>query len=165
MSVGDWVATYAAVVATAVMLWDVYKWRVERKVLLDGRATPGMVAAGSAINPITDGNRYVVVRVANQGSVPCVVTTLALMSYSSVFNYWRNRNNRAGVIVNPVSELTQCRLPYKLEPGSEFVGMILQDAELEDWTRKEVVYAAVYHSMSRLPYRMRVKPIESKTEE
>ena len=161
MSAGDWVAVYAAVVATAVMIWDIYKWRREKKIKLYGTATSGMSAYGSAITPVTQGKTYVTVRVANQGSLPCVITHLWLVSHSNVFNRWRGKNNRAAFIADPVSAVTQCRLPFRLELGNEFTGLIEQNAELEEWSRKEKLYAGVVHSMSKRPYLMRLQPIKN----
>jgi hypothetical protein len=158
----DLIAGYAAVVATAVMAWDIYKWRLEKKgVRIDGRAVSGMVAAGSAVTPVTAGKKYIAVRVANRGSLTCTVNILSLESYSSPLNRWRSKHNRAGFIADPIS----CRLPFKLVPGDEFMGMIEQTPEVEDWSRRETLYVAIHHSMSGKPYRMGITPIESKVGE
>jgi hypothetical protein len=162
MEVKDWIAVYAAVVSTAVMIWDVCKWRREKIVKLDGAATPGMEAFGSAVTPITKGRKYVAVRVANQGSLTCEVTHLVLLSHSNAFNRWRGKNNGAAFVADPVSSVTQCRLPFTLEPGKQFMGMIEQTAELEDWSRRENLYAGVIHSLNRRPYLMRIEPIQPK---
>jgi hypothetical protein len=58
-----------------------------------------------------------------------------------------------------MSELTGKKLPFRLDRGSQYVGMCAQTTDMEEWSRTKYLYAGVHHSMSSRPFRARVKPI------
>ena len=71
----DPVAIYAAIVATAILIWDVAKWlRSGPRIKL--RALPNMKMFNDP-DPRRKGKTYVIVNVTNSGSSPTTITQLA----------------------------------------------------------------------------------------
>jgi hypothetical protein len=109
-------------------------------------------------------NRFVVLCVANRGSVPCQVNTVWILSFPSLWAYWRRKHSESSIVMRPMSERFGCKVPFKLERSGEFRAICLQNERLEELSRKTWLYAAISHSMSEHAFRVRIKAIpERKT--
>src|SRR5438132_12326882 len=72
-SVTTLLAWWGAIIATTVLVWDVYKWRKTRQVQLSVRANGNLQDAHSQ-----DPRRYISITVTNNGDRP---TTLGLVTF------------------------------------------------------------------------------------
>jgi hypothetical protein len=153
----DPVAIYAAVVATIVLLWDIYKWWHSERLKLDGFVSPDMTTFGSATTPDTEGKTFSTIRVQNRGSVPCVIQLVMLVAYKNLFPQLRGKPSLKAVVDH--SSIFGPRLPCRLEKGQEFSSAVIQDEEFEKMSREQRLFMGVTHTMSSKPFLVRVKPI------
>jgi hypothetical protein len=156
----DIIAIYAAVVATGVLLWDVYKWRQTERVRLVGRIMADARLAGPGFSDT--GERWISLTVDNRGHLTCTVTHFFVVSYANWFQDWRSRSV-FNAIVNTVGTRGN-NVPHLLEPGRSFVGMALQTSEIEQRSRDERLYIAIHHSRSDRMVRVRIRPLQTKTQ-
>ena len=155
----DPVAIYGAVMATAVLVWDVIKWRKEKRLTLAGRVASNMVMASSALTPATAGKTYLSLNVDNRGHLSTQVSQMGIFVYDNWFNAWRGKLHKGAVVIDPMQHSTGCMLPFRLEPGGTYWGLCEQPPELEEWTSTKLVYLGVFHSMSKRPFKVRLPAI------
>lgn len=145
------VAVYAAIVATAVAVWDVVKWKMQGPQL-EVEVQSGMRLYG---RPTPDEREFVVMRVTNRGDRPTTITNMGYLQYRDDFVARWNRNGNAFAAIVPQPSDAQ-PLPFVLAPGVQWVGMGVQDAELSQMARTGCLMCAVYHSHTNKPIRRRV---------
>lgn len=146
------VAVYAAIVATAVAVWDVVKWKMQGPNL-EVEVQSGMKLYGGGV---PDDREFIVMRVTNRGDRPTTITNMGYLLYRDDFmaRWNRNSNTFAAIVPNP-SEVQQ--LPYVLAPGVQWVGMGVQDAELARMAKSGCLMCSVYHSHTNKPIMRQVK--------
>ena len=77
----DFVAWWGAVVATAVFIWDIYKWKTSgAKISL--KTSSNMKAFNI---PNKEKDTWIVVTVENNGDRPTTITIVALKRYKNLF--------------------------------------------------------------------------------
>lgn len=147
MTFSDYVAFYAAIVATCaagVSAWQVLRTRRRLKIT----AQPNM----SAIN--ADGSKddktYIVVNATNIGPTPLTITNLYYEVYSHPHMRFRNRREAAG-------DTNQPTLPAKVNPGDEWVGLIIQNDDLERYVRAGRLWVTVHSNGAEGQTRVQVK--------
>jgi hypothetical protein len=140
------ISVYAAVVATAVAVWDVVKWKMQGPNL-EVEVQSGMKLYG---NGAPDENDYVVMRVTNRGDRPTTITNMAYLLYRDDFvaRWSRNSSSFAAIVPNPSQAQP---LPFVLPPGAQWVGMGLEDAEIKQMAASGCLMCAVYHSHTNKP--------------
>ena len=148
----DPVAIYAALVATIVLLWDVIKWW-RQGPRLQGSAVPDMIVIGG--HP-EDRNTYISFSVSNVGSAPTTIKTVGLVAYRRP-SWMLPRKQAEGAHIR--HGYPGYELPCLLAPGAEFRSRVIQQPMIEEWSRKYWLYGAIYHSVSRKPTLLRIKPI------
>ena len=139
-------AVYAAVVATAVAVWDVVKWKMQGPNL-EIEVQSGMKLYGGGA---TDEREFIVMRVTNRGDRPTTITNMGYLQYRDDFvaRWDRNSNTFAAIVPNPSDAQP---LPFVLAPGVQWVGMGVQDAELSQMAKSGCLMCAVYHSHTNKP--------------
>lgn len=147
------VALYAAIVATAVLVWDIIKWR-RSGARLKGIAGSNMVTFG--MGPM-DNQRHVVISVDNIGDRPTTVSGVYLQGYANRWRRFRRRPDKSAVINSGLQ--ANYPIPHRLDVGANFKASVQQTPELEEWSRAHRLYAEVAHSAGR-PLWLRIKPIE-----
>jgi hypothetical protein len=120
MSSTDIAAWWGAIVASLVLLWDVYKWTVEGP-RLTMRLSPNMKVLGY---PSREGKTWVSVTVANVGNRPTTIKGVGMEYYANWFSRLRNRAEKTAVFPNPSDGFP---LPRVLNPGEEWLGLIPQE--------------------------------------
>ena len=150
------VAIYAAMVATAVLIWDVVKW-YKSGPAFRGSVSPNMVMIGMPGYP--KDQEYVVFRLSNTGSRATTLTHVGLQEYPNWLARLRRKSTRSAVIN---ADFDPYRIPYVLEPGHDYMGMALQSDELIEWSQCGNLYGVVYHSGSDRPLAFRIPPIKTK---
>ena len=139
-------AVYAAVVATAVAIWDVAKWKMQGPNL-EVEVQSGMKLYGGAV---TDERVFIVMRVTNRGDRPTTITNMGYLLYRDDFvAKWSRNNNTFAAIVPRPSDAQP--LPFVLAPGAQWVGMGEQDAEIAQKAGSGCLMCAVYHSHTNKP--------------
>lgn len=151
----DWIAGYAALVSTLVVVWEVYKYYRSEKVRLTGYTTSNMLTFNV---PGTDGKTYIVLKIHNRGAVPCTVTHVYLAAYKNKWTELRNEPDRIWWV--PTSGTFGPQLPFRMEKGDQFSSAILQNEEIVEATNKYRAFMGIQHTMSEKPFLIRVKPIK-----
>jgi len=148
------VAIYGAVVATAVLIWDVIKW-ARGGPRLAVRVTAGMAQVQRGFFQTGGPHKAVVLfNVYNEGDAATTITTATYMVYRNRWDaFWRRGAERAFAIVTIDPEL-----PRKLEPGEQWLGTTEESDELTGLIRDRVVYAEVYQAGRAAPHRVRLRP-------
>lgn len=136
------IAAYAAVVSTFVLGWDAYKWLNQGpKVRI--YAQTGMKVVGG---PIPDPKTYVTVTATNYGDRATTITNLGFLYYKS---WWRaympfvRKSERAFIITTPSQAQV---IPYRFEPGAQWMGMADQDASIDEMIQEGRLFAVLYCS-------------------
>jgi hypothetical protein len=121
----DWAAWWGAIVATIVLLWDVIKWKLSgARICMEAR--PNYIFIG---DPARAMEHYIYVNITNKGTLPVTIQTVGYEFYNSIWNRFLKKVNKAGVAPSPFISQP---LPFKLDPGSYWIGMLLQNQEIEE---------------------------------
>lgn len=159
LSATDIIAIYAAVVATGVLLWDVYKWRRTERVRLVGRVMTNAIAVGG-YSPTDRNTKYVCLTVDNRGHLGCTITHFIVVHYKNWLSQLRGKSDYQGLVNTHGGQGND--VPYELRLGGKsFMGTALQTSEIEDLSRKGRLYIAVIHTLADKPFRVRVSAIKT----
>lgn len=127
-------AWWGAIVSTAVLAWDVYKW------LKTGH--PKLVVSANGNFVLVQSNssqKYIVVRITNNGDKP---TTLSLITYrfykTKPSTKHKQHPDERGFFSEAIG--TTVQLPHKLDVGDQWSGMYLQTAKLEKMAKEGFFY-------------------------
>ena len=151
MKATDLAAWWGAIVASLILIWDIYKWK-RCGPIVRVSATPNMRTYGNISDSQKD-KTYVVVEVTNTGDRKTTITHLIGFHYKSFFQKILKKRNKAFVVAIPaLSE----PLPYVLEPGERWLGGIDQNNKLEEISQNGFLYCGVYHSSGKRPVLERV---------
>ena len=137
----DIVAWWGAIVATSVLIWDIYKWRTS------GPRIKFIVQPNSLVvgDPARKGKRFISVKATNVGDRPTTITNLVLQHYKNYFNMLRRKPSTSMIVIDPN---TSQPIPYILQPGGLWQGLAIQDLELEDLSRNGYLVCGLCHSHS-----------------
>ena len=146
----DVAAWWGAVVATAVLAWDAYKWR-KRGAQIQINATPKMRVLN--VPGISQDDRFVSVTVFNTGDQPSTITNLCGFHFESI---WHQivRCGTGFVVVNPGFGPG---VPAVIQPGGQWQGGISQSELEEDPGPGGRLYCGVATSTTRKPVYARVR--------
>ena len=135
---GIWVAIYAAVVATGAIFLEIRRW-VESGPRLYLTVQSNLQTLTS-----TDG-KLLMVFVSNRGFSPTTITNLGLKRYNNWWQRLRNNPSEDMFVTSPIIEGSGVgRIPYELIPGSQWIGAMNQDDQMEKWLNNGRFYVAVY---------------------
>lgn len=146
------IAAYAAILSTFVFGWDAYKW-LNQGAKIKCYAQTGMkIIGGIQADPQT----YVALTAVNYGDRPTTITNMGFVFYSSWFGAFvrRNRPTRAFIIAAPSQAQV---IPYKFEPGAQWIGMANQDAQIDKMIQEGYLFAVLYCSTKGRGIRFRLK--------
>lgn len=137
----DVVAWWGAVVATVVLVWDIYKWRTSGPKI-KFVVQPNTLVVG---DPTRKGQKFISVNATNVGDRPTTITNLVLQHYKNYFNMLRRKPSTSMFIVSPS---TTQPIPYILQPGDVWQGLSIQNSELEDLAKDGYLVCGLCHSHS-----------------
>lgn len=112
-------AWWGAIIASVVLLWDIYKWKKQGPKLVM-RLSPNMQVGG---DPSREGKTWVSVTVSNIGDRPTTIKGVGMEYYTSWIKRILNRAETAAIFPNPNDGFP---LPRVLNPGDEWCGLIPQ---------------------------------------
>jgi hypothetical protein len=133
-------AVYAAVVATAVFAWDVWKWwhsRARFTVRVGANMTEAPAGFGGSTAPYK-----IAIEVCNIGSATTTITHVVLQAYPSWLHrlmVWAKEN---AMVTKP----GRATLPYSLQPGDRFLATCEQNDLVVGWSQHYYLYAGVFHT-------------------
>lgn len=142
-------AWWGAIVATIVLLWDIYKWKrsgpaLQVSVTPDDIHTPG---------PRLQGGPYIAVTVVNVGGRRTTLTDLVAVYYPSLWLVLTRKFEMYYYLKPWGGE----RLPFELNPGSAWTGRFHQDNTVGNQVRDGYLYCGIKHTSSRKSVLRRVR--------
>ena len=149
MSPTSIVAWWGAILSTIVFLWDIYKHRTAGP-RLRFTAQTGMETLNI---PMYEGKTVILANVTNFGSRPTTITNLGYLYFAKRRHFRKRIPDKAFVIPNPS---TAQPLPFELKPGVVWMGIAIQDPQIEEWATTGILDMMLYHSHDQKPLRRRV---------
>ena len=135
-------AWIGATTGVSAIIWQIFK-ELRSGARLSATARPNM------ISPDNGDDRYIVVTVVNKGNAPTTLTNLLVFMYEN--NYKKLRKKSKINAAMKQSMLEHYYLPYVLESGHRWVGLVDQQEILEYAEEAggiNLIYVAVEHSVS-----------------
>ena len=168
------VAWYAAIVATTILLWDIYKW-IKSGPNLKLSASSNMKVYG---DPELEGKTYIFLSATNRGNIPTTLLTPGFYYYKNWWSWLRSwrpfrdwKRDGAYIIKNPGTGIDQkYKLPYVILPGTIWQGLANQDAKCEELLKEGLLFFVLYSShrrkavMARVRYQIIPESVTSNTE-
>ncbi len=155
------VAWYAAIVATTILLWDIYKWI---------KSGPDLKLSASANNKVygdskREGKTYIFLSATNRGNIPTTLLTPCFYYYKNWWSWlssWRPfkdwKWDKSYLIKNPGTGIHQKYiLPYIIQPGTIWQGLANQNAECEELLKEGLLFFVLYSSHRRKAVMARVR--------
>jgi len=152
MKITELAAWWGAIIATLVLVWDMYKWKRSGPII-NVSASPGMKTVGNLPNHL-EGKKYISIEVTNTGNKKTTITHLVVFHYISLFQKLIKRKDKSFIVGTPA--FFPPPLPHVLEPGERWLGGIEQACELEEMSRNGYLCCGIYHSSSKKPVLQRV---------
>lgn len=149
MNLESWVTAYAAIVATGALALEVRRW-FETGPRIKLGIQPNMIMVGGKQ---AGKDEFVAVTVRNRGTIATTVTTLAMVKYPNRFYRFVRSKGSYFVIPKPTLGGHENSIPYVLEPGQQWVGMIKKTVESIDDFESGTVVIEVYTSDRDRGYR------------
>lgn len=140
----DPVATYAAILSTAIAVWEFVKWRSRHSVTLT--ITPNMEYIPS------DGKTYIIAKVVNTGETKTTITHFHGYHWGNRWEKFRRKNTKAFLVPNN----TVTKIPAILEPGEQWLGSMIQNKEIEEISKNRCLYIGISHSLGKKEIMQRV---------
>lgn len=148
MDAGDWIAIYAAIVASGALALEVRRW-FESGPKIRLRANPGMTLIGHSG---VEKNDILVVNAVNRGDAPTTITHLCLLEYPSRWAAWRKKHTQSFVVLHPQPEGYPPIIPKILGRGEEWTGLAHPQGEVAEALQKGTMWAAIYTTDRDKPY-------------
>jgi len=137
----DIVAWWGAIVATVVLVWDIYKWKNSGpKIRFTVRS--GMMVVG---DPTRKGQFFISTEATNIGDRPTTITNLVIQHYNSYFDMIRHKPKTSMLVAQPS---TAQPLPFILQPGVVWQGLAPQTEEIEKLASDGYLVCGLCHSHS-----------------
>jgi hypothetical protein len=148
------VAWWGAIIATMVLVWDIYKW-ANRGARLEYTVKTNMKTYG---DPTTKGMTFVTVRVSNTGDRTTTIENMGFLHYKNWIFQMARKPSFAAVVTNVGAPNP---IPYEIKPGGIWDGMAQQEEDLISKANTGRLYCCIYHSGAKRPLMRRVKKIGS----
>lgn len=136
----DIVAWWGAIIATAVLIWDVYKWRTSGPKI-KFFVQPNTLIVGDLNKK--DG-KYIAANVTNVGDRPTTITHFVFQHYKSYIKMLRHKPDTSMVVL----PITSQPIPYILNPGDIWQGLAIQTSEVEELSKNGYLVCGICHSHS-----------------
>jgi hypothetical protein len=148
-SLGAWIAVYAAVVSTGALFLEIRRWfesgaRLNLTYMLDAITFP----RGH------EDNMYIVVTVSNRGDTATTITNLGFQAYASRWTRFRGKASQSMLANNPSQAQP---IPHVIEPGTRWMGMCIQNEEINQLLDTGLLWAEVYATHRDKPTSVRLK--------
>lgn len=137
-------AVWGAVVATSVAVWDVIKFRREKRAQLTIFATGGMIIVQDPSD-----EKYISVIVTNIGSRPTTLQQLTYRYFKVKPSSFKEQPDERGVfnLFTPLPMQKVAPLPKKLDVGEVWREIVIQSVEIERMVKEGYFYIEMEHSL------------------
>jgi len=135
------VAWWGAIIATVVLVWDIYKWKTSGPKIRFV-VCPGMIVVG---DPTREGQSFISAEATNIGDRPTTITNLVFQHYKSYFAMLRHKPQTSMIVTEPSASQP---LPYVLQPGSVWRGLCPQTDEIVNLAKAGYLVCGLCHSHS-----------------
>lgn len=137
---------WGAIVATIVLIWDAIKWYLSGRPIIRVSVTANMK---QCVNVLGGGGpkeqKYIGVNVTNTGARKTTLTQLFLVHYKNHIHKIINKQNELSICLEPLGGT----IPHELEQGCQWVMGIVQTREIEEKSRKGILYVGIHHTYSK----------------
>lgn len=148
-SLTDVLAWWGAIVATLVLLWDIYKWKTAgSRIRLSCSSNMEMFG-----DPGIVGKLFVSLRAKNVGERATTITMVSLIYYKDEANLRNKKSDKSFLVTN---QGVGYPLPYVLQPGAIWDGTAEQNSEIEQMAKQGLLFWELRHSNSEDPVSIRV---------
>ncbi|MCC7221170.1 MAG: hypothetical protein IT490_10650 [Candidatus Contendobacter sp.] len=137
MSASDIAAWWGATIATAVLVFDIFKW------LRTGVAIKISIQANLTELGAESGGNVILLRACNRGDKTTTITHIGVYEYASRLDFIRNKLKARFIVAHPDGPA----LPHELQPGKIWTATMNQ-SKLEKIVTSKYVYCALAHSAS-----------------
>jgi hypothetical protein len=153
MGAADWIAIYAAIVATGALSLEVRRWfESGPKIYL--RATPNIMVVGYAGVEHRD---LLKVTAVNRGEIPTTIVNLCLMEYPNFWARWRDKPSQSFVVPHPALPGYTQVMPYVLNTGEQWSGYAHDQPDVTGDIQTGKMWAAIYTTDREKPYLAHIK--------
>jgi len=139
-------AWWGAIVASIVLLWDIFKWAT-KGARVSVNAIPNMQTVNTVEGKLDD-NRLILVEALNTGDLPSTITHLVFYQYASHLNKILNKPKNQGLIPYQGAGY---ELPHLLNPGTRWTGNIDQNDIVKKIGEDGLFYCGVIHTARKKP--------------
>ena len=146
-------AWWGAVIATFVIIWDIYKWK-HSGAIINVTASSNM-QMGENFPPCESDKDYISIIVTNTGNIKTTITHLVIFYYKYNPILSKILKKKARTFPEP-DPFNSPLLPIMLVPGERWLCDIKRNDELEKLSRRGFLYCGIYHSSSKNPVMQRV---------
>lgn len=136
ITITDVVAWWGAIVATAVLVWDVVKWKLSGRPKLDIEVNADM----SILHSPNPNQKVFTVSVTNNGDKKTTLENLSLWHYEKKPSRFRKQHPQ--ILVATVSRAGR-QLPHVLEPGETWAGFYEQTKSVEEMLETGFLFVRV----------------------
>jgi hypothetical protein len=154
MAASEIAAWWGAIIATALLVWDIIKWSREG-ARLDLSVIPNMEAVGMIALGQKKGTTYISIRIRNYGNLPTTITNIGFKHFKNRFDFIRRHPSSQWLIPLPAFAKP---LPCIVAPGEIWDGAAIQDSQVEKLMANGLLVCYVWHSTSNKPIYSRIKP-------
>lgn len=148
MSPTEIAAWWGAIIATLSFAWNIYRW-VRGGARLRVNASPNM-----KITSDLNAGPFISVEVTNSGDRSTTITTLHGQIFSNSISVLLRRPQTSFVVPQPMFSIP---LPYVLEPGNRWTGMMDQLQLEKDFGKKGILYCGIIDSVKGKSIMKRVR--------
>lgn len=144
------IAGYAAIVATAVLLWDIYKWKssgakIYLSVLIELHRFP------------TKEDRFIRVTATNTGDRPTTISVFGFLYYENWFSFAKSFLPLIQGKPDKFFSHDSYNLPYVLKPGDLWTSRPIEDKKIQEMAKEGLLVFAIYASHTEKPTIKRVR--------
>ncbi|MCD1645731.1 hypothetical protein [Marinobacter adhaerens] len=152
MESSDFAAWYAAAVATAVLIWDIIKYR-NSGPQITGEAFSGWESYGIED---TAGKRLAFVKLSNTGDRPTTLTSWGMYWYPAGVNLNDKSKRRPFIIKGGLGGMG--KVPEKIAPGDVWTGLVLENNEFKEMSEEGTLVFGFGFSHSLEETIIKIKP-------
>lgn len=124
MNITNIAAWWGAIIATCVLIWDIYKW-LHSGPVINVTASPDMQFIGASHN-IDKKKKFISVEVTNTGDRSTTITNLIMFYYNSFISKVLNKRSKSFIAVSAFPQ----QIPFLIESGGRWLGGIEQTNDL-----------------------------------
>lgn len=153
MNAADWIAIYAAIVATGALSLEVRRWfESGPKIHVRANANMTMVGLGGI-----EKEGLLLVNVLNNGDAPTTITHFCLLEYPNFWRRWRDRASKSFIVPHPQPEGYPPTILHVLKVGEQWTGIAHDRGDVTGDIQTGVMWAAIYTTNRRRPYLAHIK--------